>query len=126
LIEDMPGPSLPHLQRERTRHDKLVWYVRVGKGKRIPLWSEYGSQEFHAEYEAAVAGRPRDGKPLKTPGSLRWYWDVYRQSTSWTCLSLATRKQRENIFVHVLEKSGDKNVGHIKIRRQERRSHQEE
>jgi site-specific recombinase XerC len=79
------------------------------------------------QYEAAVAGKPCGGKPIKTPGSLRWYWDVYRQSTSWTCLSLATRRQRESIFVHVLEKSGDKNVGHIKrsdiIAGRERRAH---
>jgi integrase len=127
LIADMPRHSLPHLQRERTRHNRLVWYVRVGKGPRIRLRSEYGSQEFHAEYEAAVAGRPRGGKPSKTPGSLRWYWDAYRQSTSWTCLSLATRRQRENIFAHVLAKSGGTDVARIKrsdiVAGRERRAH---
>jgi hypothetical protein len=34
--------------------------------------------------------------------------DRYRESGSWATLSLATRRQRENIFLHVLKTAGDK------------------
>ena len=31
----MPRPRPPHLHREITRHGKAVWYVRIGKGRRV-------------------------------------------------------------------------------------------
>jgi hypothetical protein len=53
----MPRPRPPHLHREKTRHDKTAWYVRVGKGPRIRIRAEFGSPEFDLEYQAALAGR---------------------------------------------------------------------
>ena len=47
----MPRPRPPHLHRERTRHGQFVWYVRKGKGARIRLRAEYGSEKFWAEYQ---------------------------------------------------------------------------
>lgn len=34
MIDDMARPRPPHLHREKTRHGKHVWYVRIGKGPR--------------------------------------------------------------------------------------------
>ena len=58
MIPAMPRPRPPHLQRERSRHGKIVWYVRVGKGPRIRLAQPYGAPGFDAEYVAAVNGEP--------------------------------------------------------------------
>lgn len=33
-MDPMPRPSLPFLNHERNRHGRLVWYVRVGKGRK--------------------------------------------------------------------------------------------
>jgi hypothetical protein len=54
----MPRPRPPHLHREITCHGRAVWFFRLGKGRRIRIRGEYGSDEFNAAYDAALAGRP--------------------------------------------------------------------
>jgi hypothetical protein len=98
-MELVPRPRPPHLHRQITRHGKSVWYFRIDKGKRIRLRAEYGTPEFDNEYQAAIAGTPRRSKNNSPPlGTLSWLIDRYRESGSWATLSLATRRQRENIF----------------------------
>jgi hypothetical protein len=106
LMADMPRPRPPHLHREETRHGKAVWYVRVGKGPRVRLWAEYGTPEFAAEYQAAVSGAPHPNKGAPAVGTLAWLIARYRETTAWAGLSVATRRQRENIFKHVIEQPG--------------------
>ena len=48
-----------------------------------------------------------------TKGTLGWLWMLYRQTTAWTDLSLATRKQRENIMRQVLATGGDQPLSKI-------------
>jgi integrase len=98
---------MPYLQREKTRHGKTVWYFRVGTGPRTRMSGEYGSEEFMAAYRAALAGEDPAGKTKPNPKSLRWLVEQYRQSSSYTSLSPATRKQRDNIFKQVVETSGE-------------------
>src|SRR4029453_6917328 len=98
----------PYLHRQVTRHDCVVWYVRRGKGKRIRIRAEYGTPEFDSEYQAAVAGVPLAKKYAPALGSLAWLIERYRETTAWTDLSLATRRNRENHFRRVLETAGDK------------------
>jgi integrase len=108
VIDLMPRPRPPHLHREMTRHGKTVWYVRVDKGPRTRVRGEFGSSEFEAEYQGALSGQPRsDRRRGPASGTLAWLIERYRETTAWTDLSLATRRQRENIFQPVLEKSGD-------------------
>jgi hypothetical protein len=59
VMELMPRPRPPHLHRETTRHGKAVWYVRVGRGKRIRIKAEFGAPSFDTEYQAAVTGQPQ-------------------------------------------------------------------
>lgn len=104
-------PPTPYLHRVTTRHGKMVWYVRPGVGarKRIRLWSDFGIEEFRLEYEAALSGEPRQAvKGASATGTLAWLIERYREVGVWTSLSPATRRQRENIFKHVLESAGDK------------------
>jgi len=108
-MTDMPRPRPPHLHRQVTRHGKTVWYVRIGKGSRIRIRAAFGTAEFGAEYRSAVAAlatrqTPKEGR--SSLGTLAWLVERYRETGAWTGLSLATRRQRENILKHVLETAG--------------------
>jgi integrase len=104
----MPRPRPQFLQKQVTRHSKVVWYVRRGSGPRIRIHGAYGSTEFMAEYHAAVASLA-----IATPkgsigaGSLEWLIRRYRESSTWEALASATRDQRENILRHVEKGAGD-------------------
>jgi integrase len=95
------------LLREVTRHGKVKWYVRIGKGPRIRV-PAFGTPEFDAEYEAAITGEPRRRtKGAPTAGSLIWLIDRYRETRAWTDFSSTTRRDRERIFHQVIETAGD-------------------
>jgi integrase len=49
---------------------------------------------------------PQRPKPGPHEGTLAWLIERYRETTAWSYLSAATRRQRENIFAHVLETAG--------------------
>lgn len=102
----MPRRPLPHLHVERTRHGKLVWYVRVGKGPRVRLRATWGTPEFDAEYHAAIGGKPLTGRRRAIAGTFEWAVSLYRESSVWVELSLATRRQRENILRRLLATAG--------------------
>jgi len=106
-MDDMPRPRPPHLQKETTRHGTVVWYVRVDRGPRIRLREPYGTPQFMREYHAALEGAARLTGPAKAlAGTLQWLWERYRETSAWTDLSLATRRQRENIMLGVLKTAG--------------------
>jgi integrase len=104
----MPRPRPPFLQKQVTRHGKVVWYVRRGGGPRIRINGAYGSTEFLTEYHAAVASLA-----VATPkgnigaGSLEWLIRRYRESSTRELVAQATRDQRENILRHVEKGAGD-------------------
>src|SRR5262249_6834867 len=102
----MPRPRPPYLTREVTRHGKAVWYVRIGRGRRVRIKAEYGAPEFQAAYEAALAGNPLSEPRKATTGTLAWLLDRYRETSAWSDLSAATRRQRDNIFLGVLKSAG--------------------
>lgn len=108
MIDDMPK-RLPHLHREKTRHGATVWYVRIGHGPRIRMRAETGSQEFLDDYRSAIAGIPPKSSmkgPEDDPRTLAWLAKQWRKSSDWCSKRPSTRRQRENILLHVLEKSG--------------------
>lgn len=101
----MPRPRPPHLQREITRHGKAVWYVRIDRGLRMRIRAEYGTPDFDVEYRAALAGAPVK-KSAPAQNSLKWLLARYRETTAWSNLSAATRRQRDNIFRGMVETAG--------------------
>ena len=116
LIEPMPRPRWPHLQRETTRHKKTLWYVRVSRSDpRVRLRAPFGSPEFETEYFAAIRGeKPSERVTRESAGTLEWLWGRYCASSAWTgSLSPATRRQRENIMKHVLGSAGRAPIGEI-------------
>src|SRR5260370_25299805 len=110
-MDGMPRPRPPHLHRQITQHGRAVWYVRIGKGPGTRIKAAFGTPEFDAEYQAALSGNPRPGKASAVAGTLAWLIERYRETTAWTDLSLATRRNRENHFRRVIE-----NAGHQPIR----------
>lgn len=113
----MPKRQLPYLNRQPGRHDNGVvyYYVRVRKGPRIPIRGEYGSPEFMADYTAALGGGKVKAPPppRASRGTLRWLVEHWQRSSDWASTEPATRRQRENILLHVLEKSGDRAIEEI-------------
>jgi site-specific recombinase XerD len=69
------------------------------------LKAEYGSGEFWQQYQDALSGLS-NRIDKATAGSLAWLVERYRETSAWTDLSLATKRQRENILRHVLESAG--------------------
>lgn len=108
MTEAMPRPRPPFLQRETTRHGKAVWFVRVGKGPRVRIRAEYGTAEFDTAYQAAIDGKPLTARDKAGNGTLEWLIDRYRETDAWRSLSLATRRQRENIFKQAIKSAGRK------------------
>lgn len=107
-MDPMPRPHPPYLHRQISRHGRAVWYVRKGTDGRakIRIREEYGTTSFWTAYNAAVAGEllPASRKP--NAQSLAWLVERYRESVAWHDFSMATRRQRENIFKRAIEKSG--------------------
>ena len=112
-MQDMPRPRPPHLQRQVTRHGKVTWYVRMDRGPRTRIRGEFGSPEFDAAYRAAIAGTTPAATGSPDAGSLAWLLARYRESNAWMTLSAATRRQRENIFLHVVETAGAKSFAKV-------------
>jgi integrase len=110
----VPRPRPPHLNREETRHGRVVWFVRIGKGPRTRIRGEYGTAEFLAAYRAAIAGQPQ--VPTSKEFSAKtfgWLAEQYRQSTAWSKLSLGTRRQRESILRAAVDVAGHESIQRI-------------
>lgn len=96
-----------YVHRQKTRHDKWVFYFRMDKGKRIRLPSPNDSG-FRDAYRAALAGEPVEA-PKITAGTLQWLWDKYtNESVKWAAYTDGTRKQQSLIMAKVLEANANK------------------
>ena len=104
---DMPRPRPPYLRFERTRHGKIVWYVRKDDGPRIRIRGEYGTAEFMAAYDVALRGETSSA-PKVASGTLAWLIEQYQESGDWAKLSPASQSQRRNIFKVVCKTAGAK------------------
>lgn len=104
----MSRPRPLYLHRKVTRHGKVTWYFWPGHGPRVRLKGDYGSPEFMAAYQAALSGTPQDSqrRAADAPETLSWLIARYRDSGAWRALSGATKRQRDNIFLHVKESAG--------------------
>src|SRR5215469_11143424 len=101
----MPRPRPPYLSHERNFRGNMVWYVRIS-GRRIRIREAYGTPEFDAAYQAALATVIKKPVPEVAGGALEWLIDRYRDTAAWQQLSKATRRQRDNIYKQVIAASG--------------------
>lgn len=104
----MPRPLPLHVVKETTRHGKIVFYFRIGKGERIRLPGIPGAKDFKRAYQAALIGQRIDHVETTTMvRSLRWLVQQYMESAEWAGLSVATRKQRGLFYKQVVDASGN-------------------
>ena len=103
----MPRKLPIHVRREKTRHGRVVYYFRRGVERRTRL-PDYGTAEFDPAYQRALAGQttPVESRKSYPAHSLAWLIQQYRESRTYAELSKATRRQRDNIFLHVVEAAG--------------------
>lgn len=112
---DAMKQKLPYVNRHVNRHGAVYWFFRARHGQRIRLYGEYGSKEWLDCYNAALAGIAKPVPPATkaSRGTLRWLVDNWKRSSDWAQSKPATQKQRDNILLHVLKKSGDRAVEDI-------------
>ncbi len=104
-MADMPKPRPPHVQTERTRHGRVVFYFRRGQGPRIRL-PDMADPAFGEAYARCLSGAPP--RPAKeASGSLAWLIGRYKESAHWANLKPSTRRMRDNILKHVIKGAGD-------------------
>lgn len=107
-MEDMPRKLPKYVTKTRTRFKKVLFYFRQDKGPRTRLPDDPDSKEFEAAYAACLSGKPVKAKIDKAPSkSVRWLIDRYKESSAWSSLAPATRRQRDNIFKNILPKIGN-------------------
>lgn len=111
MTEDMPRMRYPHLRHERNRHGTWCWYFRRGN-KRIRIRGEYGSPEFMAAYEAALAGRKPQQK-VPDSGTVAWLVDRYKESAKFASLKASTRRVRDNILAQLIKDAGHNSYNKI-------------
>jgi integrase len=100
----MPRKLPLHVTKQKTRHDKWVFYFRIDKGKRIRLPNP-NDPSFKEAYMAALTGGTVKVETTRE-GTLGWLWDRYTtESARWARYSPATQKQQRLIMVKVLEKA---------------------
>lgn len=74
-MHDMPRKLPPNVRAERTRHGKIVFYHRIGLGKRTRLHGVPGTDEFKASARLAETGQAP--APKTKSGSFGWLVEKY-------------------------------------------------
>jgi len=110
---DMPRPRKPYVQREVSRHGRVVWYFRRGDGPRIRLPGEYEGAEWLAAYDRAYSGAPAPKPPAAPHGSLRWLVEMYQGSGRFARLSPETQEMRRRVLARVCETGGNMRFAEI-------------
>jgi integrase len=101
----MPKPLPKYVNRQRTRHGKVVFYFRKGKGAYVRL-PDLADPAFEPAYAAALAGISLPPPPKASPETLAWLIAAYQQSARWAALKPSTRRMRENILKRVATEAG--------------------
>ena len=98
-----------YVVREVSRHGKVKYYYRRGKGIRVRLPDDIRSKDFHTAYIAAASGTFTHKRETSSapPNSLRWLVDHYRESAKWKGYSKTTQLQQERFFLEAIENSGN-------------------
>jgi integrase len=103
----MPRRLPPQLCQERSRHGKLVWYVRAGHGKRVRIPHDYDTKEFWQAYRDALEGKPVQSTKGPAVGTFSWLVAKYIATAEWSELKPATRKQRHSFYRMSEKTAGD-------------------
>lgn len=104
-MDAMPRPRPPYIQRHVTRHGRVIWYFRRDNGAKVRLPDQYGTKEFWAAYNAALAGK--DEKPTRAdPRTLAWLVEQYKRSGAWQRLAPSTKRVRDRLMQTICQTAG--------------------
>jgi integrase len=110
----MPRPRPPYVELQVTRHGRKVWYFRRSReGARIRLPDDYGSAEWTAAYNAALAGQPGVQPRKASVGKLKWLVELYMHSAEWKRFGDHTRKTRGHMYGKLVDEHGQEDVEFI-------------
>jgi site-specific recombinase XerD len=113
LTEGMPRKLPLFVTRERSRHGRVMFFFRRGKGKRTRLPDAYPSSEFDAAYQVALTGvRLKKSPVVSQTDRLEWLIARFMESGRWAATAPATRRQRELLYKSAL-KNGNPRFGSI-------------
>lgn len=127
-MDDMRAKLPANVTRERNRHGNVVYYHRIGKGKRSRL-PDYGTEDFWPAYQAACAGKPfaRKKPGITRDGSLQWVIVEYKKTLHFRSLDEITQRRRDAQFRQMVERSGNPLISEITeehiVAAREERSH---
>lgn len=109
MIDGMPRKLPLYVTREISRHGRVKYFFRRGKGKRIRLPDEFPSPEFDRAYIDAMAGQaPKPQVRASSPSDrLEWLVARFMESAKWASASSATRRQRELFYLKTIERAGN-------------------
>jgi integrase len=139
-VKDMVKPDQPerrYLYVDVSQRGQVCYYVQLRNKLEKILRAEFGTAEFDTEVDAAIAAqialhgdegdyinaqkqrneaRPALPATAAQPGTLRWYWNGYKQSDHWLGdlnvghegLAESTRLQRTGLIESLLPENGEK------------------
>lgn len=116
MTDGMPRKLPLHVVKETTRHGKVVFYFRIGKGERHRLPGHPNASEFKKAYAALLRGEKLPEREPDAPTavkSVRWLIERYMESSSWSAYSPATRKQQGLFFQQIIAKAGNENYRNV-------------
>lgn len=105
-MTDMANIDLPYVEKNKSRHGKMRYYLRIDGERVCRLPDDINGEEFSAAYwKARKAAQPLieragEAKPISVivkPNSFRWLCMEYMRSNSFTSLDQTTQTRRRNI-----------------------------
>ena len=135
--DEVPATTRRYLISDVSDWGQLRWYVQLrDKLPKIRIHEQYGTDEFDRAVDASIVDqigkfgdatdwvraekqRPEKREPLPNtppvPGSLRWYWTLYKQSDRWLGnaaigeegLAESTRDARIGLIEPLLRDNGE-------------------
>lgn len=105
-MEDMTRQRYQYVQKQTTRHGRVVWYFRIGEGPRTRMKGAYGSPEFIAQWRSLVAGTDVAADAAPSKFTLKWLVGKYEASAAFKALAPTTQRMRSNILKVVCETGG--------------------
>lgn len=101
-----------HLVEDRDRHGNIRLYVRVPGRQKVRIRATFGTDEFIAAYNDAMADHvtaPRQSNGAK-PGSFRYLCIRYYDSAAYKALDLSTRSWQRRALDEIAQEHGAKPV----------------
>jgi integrase len=111
-------PAYPYLCRDADRHGRVRYRLRAPGRKAVTIKGHFGSEEFAANYRAAVEGLASiEKRGIAAPhGSMAALARSYLRSAAFAGLSPATQRARRHLVEQFIAKYGDCIVAELERR----------